>query len=476
MSKTNSNSITSILIYALNNKKSGFRAAMLDRFNLIENSEKQKLEIPKDIVFYDGTHSPLDLKGMQGAEIDIYGQIENEIKIMIEVKANLNEDLQKTQEKGGAYSIVARNKGIPLVYVIPNEYDHEDKLPVSEPSKGKKKELVVEKIYWTEIRDIARKYDSTGLEYQIENFVQIIDTEGEDILLNKNETALLISQELSPKLIEETYTKTYELLDCIDNCLGKNEKSDPHNNQYGIGYCYNNNNYWIGLLPFINPNDEKYFLSFGVCVNSDDSEVKNKITKIKEGNNAYFDGEYYYVPYDSSDAEKLFETISQKFKNQIQKEKDLKEWLKQPCKRIREIKAVYGLSDKIYALIENYLDLNNRESAGKQKHLKTGTGLYYSGKMHFIGLDPSIKSGNIKDLFSIIIKKSKINNEQANKDKIYKEKKDIDGEWYYFPIQTEKTKDLFNDFLLSETAEEQQKNFNKLMDKAIKNTEKYLLS
>lgn len=60
MSRTNSNSITSILIYELNNNEN-FRKKMLEEFKRLAPDA----EINDKIVFYDGTYSTLLIPEMK---------------------------------------------------------------------------------------------------------------------------------------------------------------------------------------------------------------------------------------------------------------------------------------------------------------------------------------------------------------------------------------------------------------------------
>lgn len=76
--RTNSNSITAILINKLNNKKSGFRFAMLEKWGL-----------PANTIFKDGTHSTIYFPEMENKEVDIVGMSNSEYVILIEIKANL---------------------------------------------------------------------------------------------------------------------------------------------------------------------------------------------------------------------------------------------------------------------------------------------------------------------------------------------------------------------------------------------------
>ncbi len=443
--KTNSNSITSIFIYALNNKKSGFREAMLKRFRDIKKSNGVKFDIPEDIVFYNGTYKSLALQEMEGTKIDIYGLSEknNDLKIMIEIKANLEEDLQDTQKDNGAYCNTAKAYNIPLVYIIPNKYLHENDLPESD----KINELVVTKIYWSEVRDIARSYDNTGLDNQIETFVQLIDNDGEDLLLTKNELALIIS----PNLIYTTYKHIDEfrtsLQECIDNDLGKGQ-----NNQYGIGYYNKKKTRWLGLIPSL---EKQYF--FSLCLSADNFNRQD----FKNQKNIYFDGDYYYCPYDGIDF--MEKALYRKLQLKFSKNSDLKEWLSSPERRIREINLVYNLSDKIIALINRY---NKGEEYIKEQKNENGVGAYIKDDRHFIGFNPYVESGKTVKSFSIAIKKSCINCQKINKSIIN------DGEWYYFPLYEET--ELFNAFIFSDTVDEQQETFNKLVNKTLKKTEKYL--
>ena len=159
MNRTNSNSITSILIFALNNKKSKFRNKIL--------REKFGIESNENLCFYDGTHNPLLIPGMKNKQVDIYAREigKHKVTMMIEIKANLLETLQKSQGKNGEYVKVSDHYAIPLFYIIPRQYYHKEKIP-----KG-----VIE---WEEILEIAEACkDKTGLSEQIRNFVDLNENE-----------------------------------------------------------------------------------------------------------------------------------------------------------------------------------------------------------------------------------------------------------------------------------------------------------
>ena len=153
MSKTNSNSITSILITELNIEKSDFRSEMLNKFSIKDNRIK----------FYDGTHNPLRYPEMNKKEIDIIARIPgiHKPKLMIEVKASINEDLQNSQAIRGAYQRTSTKQGIPLFYIIPENYKHKNKIPKNATT-----------ITWEDIKDVTQKY-SNKLNIQINNFVEI---------------------------------------------------------------------------------------------------------------------------------------------------------------------------------------------------------------------------------------------------------------------------------------------------------------
>ncbi|MBO7485748.1 MAG: hypothetical protein J6T84_06755 [Spirochaetaceae bacterium] len=453
---SNSNSITSILVYALNNKKSGFRKEMLELFRKIE-----KADISDNIIFYDGMHTSLNLAGMDGAQIDIYG-INNDGEkpsILIEVKANLNEDLQTSQTEAKNYCTAARKNGIPLLYIIPKGYYHKDELPNSKP----KDNLIVEKRYWTEIRNIARAYDNTGLEYQIENFVQIIDDAEENCLLAKNEISLL----LVPELIIKTYECINQLIKIIENYVDKNYRSLLQDNLFGIGYLYSKKrdaakDYWIGLYPCI---DSKYFLSLAI------SADKKKLSDFKAIEDVYYDGDYYYVPYNSENAKIIDENVSSKLKAEIEKNTELSEWLSAPVSRIKEIHTVYGLADKLCSLIRGFFAWKKKAFSERDK-LCNEEGIGYYIEDNFLGLSLDIieslksKSNKYDEIFSLAVLTHSVNESKCETDGIFS-----NGFYYFFPLNAEK--ELFYNFLFSESVEEQQTNFNLLVDKILKNTQNY---
>lgn len=456
MSKTNSNSITSILIYALNNKQSGFREAMLKRIR----EDYPTKTISEDIIFSDGTHTSLPLQDLAGTKPDIYGMKNGSLELIIEVKASLGETLQNAQKAGGEYETTANNLNIPLLFIIPKKYNHEKELP--------KKTEIVDIIYWTEICKIARKFDSIGLEPLINNFVEIIDDEN---IINKNEIALLFI----PDLIKETYEKLETFLEKIRNFLGWTTRKEPQEDQYGIGYDFkDNDNYWIGLLPSL---DNKFF--FSLAIN------KNQGNKL-DNNDVHFDGEYYYIPCNDQEAQNI---MNNQLNKQLFISNSLKAWLQDAQKHATEIKAVYGLSDKVLSLVENYLK-NTRGEKGERQRDKEGIGCFFNNENYFLGINPSLNKIESDYCFSLAIHKEAIKEDFKKnpilesgeeiiakkdyvtiKDKKGNEKNKYDS-WFYFSLSSEK--ELFYKFLLSETPEEQQKNFNELVDKILDDARLFL--
>lgn len=163
MSRTNSNSITSIFISEFNNLKSDFRKKMLERFKKTGN------EIPDDLIFYDGTHSPLKLKSMGEKEVDIYARVPGKYKIylMIEVKAGINEDLQDSQKIKGEYKKTSIAEKIPLFFLIPKAY-----------SQRNDDDFIKENnIEWEEVLEIATSCKDNRIVNQIRDFVELTEDE-----------------------------------------------------------------------------------------------------------------------------------------------------------------------------------------------------------------------------------------------------------------------------------------------------------
>lgn len=155
--KTNSNSITSILVEKLNNRKSGFRYKMLE----VWNSTIDGATLGGDTEFVDGTYRTLPFAEMKNYRVDIIGYSGGNEKVLIEVKAGRREKLQYSQTENGAYAKTADQNGLTLFSIIPDKYDHENDIPSI---------AIVYK--WSVIYKYALEFDNTGLADQIKFFVE----------------------------------------------------------------------------------------------------------------------------------------------------------------------------------------------------------------------------------------------------------------------------------------------------------------
>ena len=122
--KTNSNSMTAILVVALNNKRSSFRNEFLKLIDLKEDN----------LIFYDGTHTSIEYQEINGKEVDVVGRIDGKTSFLMEIKVGIYESLQASQAKHGEYERVLKehsDRVKKLVYLIPTGYIHEESLPES---------------------------------------------------------------------------------------------------------------------------------------------------------------------------------------------------------------------------------------------------------------------------------------------------------------------------------------------------------
>ncbi len=268
--KTNSNSITAILINKLNNKKSGFRFALLEKWDL-----------PKDTFFKDGTHSTINYPEMENKEVDIVGMSGSEYVVLIEIKANLAEDLQPSQQSDGQYEKTAKNhKDIKLKYIIPDGYYHSDGLP--EECEN------IQIIKWSEIYEIAQNSDNTGFTEDIDNFVETTFTTN-DKLLNKGEVAMF----LSPNEVRNAITLESKLEQLIiQYARGKNftkDKKEGWGNWFTINYENKEKYIWIGLYNLPESPDKFLFIWEG------DVKIKNS-NKFKDKQDYWLYNSEIYVP------------------------------------------------------------------------------------------------------------------------------------------------------------------------------------
>lgn len=272
MSKTNSNSITSILVAALNTEDSDFRNKIISIF-----SKKIQRKIKNEIAFYDCTHSPLLYKEMHDTEIDIiarYPGIHKPI-MMIEIKANIGEPLQYSQGQNGYYLRTSKKHKIPLIYIIPKKYIHKEDLPKS-----------AIKIYWEDILkeagNINVRFDS-----QISQFVEISN----DVKYFTDEEKKLFGNK---KILNDIYTFKTQTLNIIKEILIERQRIDdytePEEVQWGVGFYYSfkSNNFFLGFNPYYNEQFDAFFAL-------DIEETKNNIILGDEKHLIYDEG-YYFIP------------------------------------------------------------------------------------------------------------------------------------------------------------------------------------
>ena len=266
--KTNSNSMTAILVVALNNKRSSFRNEFLKLIDLKEDN----------LIFYDGTHTSIEYQEINGKEVDVVGRIDGKTSFLMEIKVGIYESLQASQAKHGEYERVLKehsDRVKKLVYLIPTGYIHEESLPES-----------AEIIYWEEVLSIAKEFDNSGLENYIKEFVELSLWE-ETNLLSKGEYFMLVNQ----KAFVNAFSLSKKILRLNQRYLEykKYYFKGNQDNLSGIGTYFSMSekeagNFYIGLNPQI-PNS-KYFFSIAIYK---DQQIDTSISKL----NSYTDGEGY---------------------------------------------------------------------------------------------------------------------------------------------------------------------------------------
>lgn len=283
MSKTNSNSITSILVIALNTDDSDFRKKMLE---LLKDSIEKKANIKiddkiiKKTRFYNSTHSPLPYPEMNDKEIDIIARVPGVHKpiMMIEVKANTDETLQDSQSKGKEYQKTSEVHGIPLVYIIPKEYRDIKKLPCKphlKKAKNKNQNAII--LFWEDLKEITKNLKEIRFDGLIDTFIELTD-ESKKIQLNKFQKTAL---EDVKKIIKNNNIYNISDLQC---------------NQWGIGYYFSTNrpkaDYFIGFTP--DYKEDKKFLSLCIAENRENIDLGDRDDNPKVAPMFFNDGWYYF--------------------------------------------------------------------------------------------------------------------------------------------------------------------------------------
>lgn len=279
--KTNSNSMTALLIVALNNKKSAFRNEFLKQLAMDDD----------DFKFEDGTHCSIEYSEINGKKVDVVGRIKGRTSFLMEVKVGINECLQPSQAKNGEYETVFsnhRDEIRKLVYLIPDNYAHESELP--ECSKI---------IYWSNVYQIAKEFDNSGLEACIEQFVEFSVPQGSN-LLSKGEFYMLINKNAfcdSLNLIEKMISMGTKFCEQKDLIFCGNQK-----NIYGVGVYFDvknssTGNLYVGLNPSIENSD--FFFSLAVHKNL---QINMNAQDLKY----IFEGDYTYISFDKDENYQTF--------------------------------------------------------------------------------------------------------------------------------------------------------------------------
>ena len=278
MAKTNSNSITSIFTVALN-EDLDFKRKVITIFEERLFPKGSERHIDPRVEFYDCTHTPLLYKEMKGKEIDIIARIPGIHKpvLMIEIKANTREPLQKSQKKEGAYHKTAKNHHISLIYIIPENYEHKKEIPP-----------IAKIITWETIQERARNMKVT-FDTQISNFVDVSETNKE---IDSNEKKLFsnIEQLLLIKKISKLVLDKVEVI--LDKYKRKKNRGSQED-QWGIGhyYDYKGSCYYFGINPpLAKVENGKYFLSLAIA-----EDCKTNAVLEPKNNHMYFEDGYYYV-------------------------------------------------------------------------------------------------------------------------------------------------------------------------------------
>ena len=399
MSKTNSNSITSILIYELNNNAL-FKNAMLNIFN-----EKSKEFIPDDVFFYDGTHSPLKLKTMGTKEVDIYARIPGKYKIylMIEVKAGIYEDLQTSQMKNGEYQKTSKEEDIPLFFIIPKAYAH----------RNDENFIHENNIEWEEILKIAKDTGNDKIINQIHNFVEI--TEENDFSKDTTESIKKI------KYLENYVAERQKSINVLSDCLKNVFEKRFVESQYEFGYYWNNDTDTF-FLGFSYLHDD-YTLSLDIT----ESTLNTELGK----DDFYFLEGWYYIPIKKN--YKNIKTIDDLKKAGFQRKYYSKlNFDSLDILNSANQKNTFHLINLLKETYEEIFASNNDYELGNYQNDENGIGYYFKEKKNkkrdfFIGINPILNDKSY--WFSIALS---LDNIEPKKE--WYVDKDNNEEYAYFQI------------------------------------------
>ena len=175
----------------MNNRQSGFRYEMIDKWKL-----------PRDTEFVDGTYRKLSFDEMGDCRVDIVGYSGGKEEVLIEVKAGRREELQPSQMKDGEYGNTYKNHNtLKLFFIIPDEYEKENDITPDKTGILK----------WSDIYNIALEHDNTGLAEDIKFFVEN-NYSNLEIILSKGDVFMYCNPDLIGKVIS-LYLKISKLME-----------------------------------------------------------------------------------------------------------------------------------------------------------------------------------------------------------------------------------------------------------------------
>lgn len=311
--RTNSNSMTAILVVALNNQKSAFRKEFFKLLNLDDEG----------YVFSDGTQSVIEYEEINNKEIDLIGKKKGISKLLIEIKVSGNENLQDSQKKGHEYErVYEKNKDVieALVYLIPDNYTHKKDIPAC-----------AKIILWSDIYRLAVKFDNTGLSDYIENFVELPTTDC-SVLFTQSETHML----LNSKNLKATFSLGSKIIE-----LGKKITD----NKVFFYYDDQFNDFGVGTYLTLNKQEDYdyLFIGFNPKIPSEiivsiaiKKEYLDKRKIYPEANTSHFDGTWFYFPLFGETEEKVEDNIAKLLSSETDEEQ-IKNYRNLVSKRLQDI-------------------------------------------------------------------------------------------------------------------------------------------
>lgn len=415
MAKMSTDTMTGLLVTALNSRNSNFWFAMFWHFG-----DFFGMVVPSNVEFY--VHQSLPYETMNENKVDVVAFFPGKRTplLMIEIKTDYWEPLHESQQKGGAYELTAKKHGIPLLYIIPQHYFQRDKIPAG-----------AKILEWEKILSIARDQDNTCFADQIEHYVEVFK---EDAVFSKEEVALLSVPSLR-KEVKETDFLVHDEIKKILKKFGREFTSgrcslEPHG--IGFNYKYDGNDLFLGFNTC-----RKKAPFFALCIRANvDMDKYDKL---------YYEDGFYYIPVLGCDCIEGDKEVLTDLRKVLQEKNVIISTSFEMTYRI-----MVGFDSKIERLKENYR-ISNPDSDLQEYDYDTDQ---YLNSFYYIR-EHSISLGIHKNFLD----KDKCVNLQEY------------DEHYLFPLC--KQTRLFSDFLLSSSGEELQENFNALMNAVKKDVDKY---